>query len=339
MIRQSLYALLILVLAGTAASRQAEAGTLYADPLGGWTYTLTGDTAVAGSSGSFDSLDGTWDHDNNNDQWDGTMIGAGRPGGVTALSSGGDAFLRLQDTGDPVDSGMGDPGSNRNILFAHDISSDGASAAVLDDGITFSFRARIATGSPLDDIHPDGGGGIVPWPAGGDGYLTSDGGIGNFGVAQATGGTISFSLALASETGLAADALIMNALAGTSVSPGVDWGEGAANFLALADATQWHEFWITIGPDTTATGTHRVDVYADGSLTSSSFLVTAGDAASYASISHLLLGLPAIDQSGAFDADFFSWAPGIHAPVPEPSTALLLACGLAGLALRARRLH
>ena len=103
---------------------------------------------------------------------------------MSALTEGSTDYARFQDTGDPRDYGFSDPGSNRKVFFGHDITSEGASDSVLDDGVTISFRARVATGSLLDEAKPDGGGGSLPWPSGGDGYVTHNAGKGNFGIGQ-----------------------------------------------------------------------------------------------------------------------------------------------------------
>ncbi|UCG46184.1 MAG: PEP-CTERM sorting domain-containing protein [Phycisphaerales bacterium] len=323
--------LLVFVLAVGVVCAGARAGVVYPDPVGGWTYTYTGDAATAGPTDDFDSLDGTWDHDNGSDQWDGTIIGAGRPGGASSI----DGYLRLQETGDPRDYGMGDPGSNRKLYFGHSITNDlGDPAATILQGVTLSFRARIATTPPLDDLHPDGGGGVVPWPAGGDGYLIHDGGKGGIGIRQSEGDKIiSLALVLGTDTDGAAEGLIMNNLNGTSPTGSVDTGEGGTtNVLALNPAV-WHEYWVTIAAG--GTGTHVVSVYVDGSLVPTVFDVTAGNGNDYDD-SYLALGQGSTGQSGAMDVDFVSYVPGVVAPIPEPATIALL--GLGGLvALRRRR--
>jgi hypothetical protein len=321
----------------------ALAGPVYLPPSGGWSYIYTGDSAVAGPGDNFDSLDGTWDHNNGNDEWDGSQIGAGRPGGANVLTESETTFLRIQETGDPRDYGMGDPGSNRKITFGHDISAEGATDSILDDGVTISFRARISTGPPLDDLHPDGGGGISPWPAGGDGYLIHDSGKGNFGIYQSNEGNISFSLALTSDTGLQSDGLVMNNLNGNSLTGDVDSGDtGTLNILPMADLTDWHDFWLTIESDASLTGTHLVKVYTDGSLISNNFLVTAGNGNLYSGLSYIALGVGSTGQSGAFDIDYFSYAQGVLAPtiIPAPGAILLggIGVGLVGWLRRQRTL-
>lgn len=318
------------------------AGPVYLPPIGGWTYIYTGDQADAGT-GNYTALDGTWSHDNNYDEWDGTGIGSGRPGGASALTGAGTNFLRLQDTGDPRDYGMGDPGSNRKITFGHSITNDigAAGNAVLDDGVTISFLARLSTASPLDDLHPDGGGGVTPWPALGDGYVTHDDGLANFGIRQLDGDkTISFALALMSDDDeLQSNGLVMNKLNGTSPTGDVDLQgtePGAVNILPISDLKDWHEFWIIMEPDTSLTGTHLVKVYIDGSLVPNNFLVTAGNGNIY-NDSYISLGVGSTPQSGALDIDFFSYAVGANSPtIPVPGS-LLLACIGTALVHRLRR--
>jgi len=254
--------------------------------------------------------DETWDHDNNSDQWDGTGIGEGNPGGISAI----DGYLRIQETGDPREHGFPDPGSNRKIYLAHDIGPDGASPTILDDGVTLFFRMRLATDGPLDQIHPDGGGDIVDVPATGDGYLVHDSGTGSIGIFQAAGGQISFTLTTAEENGIESG-LHMNNLNGAIVSGDVDWNEdGTLNLLPL-DPTVWHDFLVTIQADTSGVGTHQVDISVDGAP-AQTFLVTAGGGVGvvYEGISYLSLGLGNTAQSGAIDVAALEFAPGIIMP-------------------------
>jgi hypothetical protein len=273
-------------------------------------YTFDGDADTYGPDGP-GSLDGTWDHENGSDQWDGSKIGEGNPGGIQSLVEDDVTFLRIQDPGDPRDYGKGDPGSNRKIYLGHSITNNlGPDADRILDGVIVTFRARVATGAPLNAAYPDGGAGIASWPVGGDGYVIHDGGKGNISIRQSDGDmVVSFALALASDDDeLPASGLVMNKLNGPSATGDVDiQGDepGTLNILEL-DPTQWHEYRIEISPDATGTGTHLVQVYLDGAATSNDFIVTAGDGNDFDD-SYIAIGAGATPQSGAIDFDYVSY--------------------------------
>jgi len=233
-------------------------------------YTYDGDAAVAGEADDHDSLDGTWDHNNGSDAWDGTGIGEGSPGGASALVEDGVTFLRIQDTGDPRDYGFSDP-SNRKVYLSHPIDFG-------LDGARLEFRIRVATTPPLDDLHPDGGAGTEPWPEGGIGYHIRDDGKGMIGIGEVDMEPISFSLAKAGEIeGLETDALVMNNLVGPEPSDYVDTEDiataTAVNIIPIEDATAWNTFVIDIVAD--GAGTHILTISANGGP-AEVFEVTAG---------------------------------------------------------------
>jgi hypothetical protein len=291
-------------------------------------YTYDGASDTAGA-GAFDSLDGTWDHANGSDEWDGTGMGAGNPGGAMSLTDGLDRFLRIQDTGDPRDYGMGDPGSNRKIMFGHDLTG-AVSPTYLDDGITLEFRARIPSTAPLDDAHPDGGGGISPWPAGGEGYRIHDGGKGSISLRQADGDKIiSFSLVkeddIEPQGAFSASGLTMNNLNGNAPSGDVDTGEGGTQNILAVDPTVWHTYRVDIKAG--GAGTHILDISVDGAPVVS-YDVTAGNGNDY-DLDYLAMGQGATPGLGAIDIDYVS-------VIPEPMTVVLLGLGAVG-ALRRRR--
>lgn len=318
----------------------------YLPPPGGWTYCYQGEAADEGPTGVFDSLDGNWDFDNGSCEWDGSIIGAGRPGGASALSDAdGTRYLRIQDTGDPRDYGMGDPGSNRKLMFAYDINEDlgGAATDILDTGVTLSFRARVPSNNypPLDDLHPDGGGGPVPYPGNGDAYLIHDGGKG-LGIQQEVGGAVGFHFAMEADPDnpgvITTDGLVMNNLNGNAVTGDVDPGEaGTLNLLPL-NPIMWHEFWINIEKDPSGAGTHQVTIWKDDDVANpDTFLVTAGSGSDY-DMTVLTMEQGATPLSGCVDIDFMCYAPGLHDPViPEPATLVLLATGLLSLLVWRRR--
>jgi hypothetical protein len=224
--------------------------------------------------------------------------------------------------------------SNRKLYLAHDVATDAGvtSPETILEGVTLSFRTRIATAAtgPIDGQYPASGGnnengGVAhgtAWPAAGNGLLGHDGGKGNFGIRQSTGDQIvSFSLNLASDTrsnGTPAgqSGLNMNSLNTANTTRGqVDPfdNEHTLNFLPVSDLTNFHEFWITIQADQSGGGTHKVEVYVDGSDVANTFHVTAGDGNDY-ELSYIAMGAGATPQQGAFDVDFFAYKQGIHLP-------------------------
>ena len=248
-----------------------------------------------------DTPDETWDHDNGSDQWDGTGPGEGNPGGAVSLTEDGVTFLRIQDTGDPRDYDMGDPGSNRKVYLTRltDISLD---------GLRLEVRARVATSAPLDDMHPDGGTEVAPWPAEGIGYHIRDGGKGMIGVSDGVG-IISFSLAQAGEAmfeDVTTDVLIMNSLVGTDPTSDVDTEDAAAavalNMMVVDDATQWNTFVIDIVAG--GAGTHVVTVSANGGP-AESFDVTLGSDLE-ADAPFIAIGSSGTGGITAFDVDSLS---------------------------------
>jgi hypothetical protein len=266
---------------------------------------LIGLPAPAGPSGYvYDggALDDTWNHDNDSDAWDGTGPGEGMPGGAASLTEDGVTFLRIQDTGDPRDYGMSDP-TNRKVYLTRQID-------IGLDGARLEFRIRVATSAPLDDMHPDGGAGIEPWPANGIGYHIRDGGKGMIGIAE-NGGTdsaaqISFSLAKAGEAGfedLTTDVLVMNGLLGAEISNDVDTGEAAArNVIPIADATAWNTVVVEIAAG--GTGTHVVTVSVNGEP-AVSLDVTAGDQVDVDG-NYIAFGSSGTGPVTAFDVDYIS---------------------------------
>ena len=183
-----------------------------------------------------------------------------------------------------------------------------------------NFRARVPVQDnilPLDDAHPAGGN-ISKWAASGDGYAIHDGGKGTFGIRDSLSGQL-ISFTLSTDPGPGADysegiGLSMNKLNGENPSNEVDAtdGSGETNLLPI-EPLNWNDFWITIEADTSGSGTHRADIYMNGSNTPSSYFLTAGTG-SDAGTTYMAMGLGATPQSGAVDIDFFNIKEGIHVP-------------------------
>lgn len=316
-----------------------NAGILFPDPPGGWTYIYHGDQLIVGGENTgWTSLDGTWTHDNASDAWDGSEIGGtfstggfgvgNAPGGASLGVQDGVTYLRLQDTGDPRDYGYPDP-SNRKIYFGHDIGTDiglEKASTIMDTGVTLTFRARIPTlakaGPPLDPLHRDGqqANGVQPYPEIGDGYVTSDGGKGNFVIRQGgngvdvPAGAIAFSFTQTTDTtggdpnvnvaGFAG--LTFNEFNGNVPTANVNFGQGTKTNVVAFDPTDWHELYIVIRKDPANIGTHEAFIFLDGNLTPYVFKMTAGTGADM-NDSFLAMGGSATPQNWALDVDWFGY--------------------------------
>ncbi|MCB1126795.1 MAG: hypothetical protein KDM81_09885, partial [Verrucomicrobiae bacterium] len=343
--------------AALALAQTTQAAEAFPNPAGGWTYLYTGDQLQTGEP----AFDGTWTHDNGSDAFGEDEIGGvldpvnnpdNNPGGANLLSEGDTQYLRIQDTGDPRDYDGANPGawddpSNRKVYFGHYLSQDLPEAdtlAILDNGVTLTFRARIPTaakaGGPLDPLHRDGqnsgddypNNGVVPYPEGGDGYLTSDGAKGNFvirqigdGTAEHPGGAVALSLTVPTDTpggnpnsGQAGfSGLTMNERNGSTPNGNVDFGEGSGENNFVLDPTDWHEFWIAIRKTrdpVKADATHDVFVWRDGTLIATSHKVTAGDGSDLNAGSFIATGGSATGQNFALDVDWYGYKQGFVLP-------------------------
>jgi hypothetical protein len=348
--RTAFVSILAVTLSWLSGSWQAHAVSIaFEDPAGGWSYAYLGAGVTPGTTAGndFTALDGTWDRQNGSDEWDGGGLGGtlgdgNRPGGISALTAGTTDFIRLQDVGNPTQHGFPDPSSNRKIYPGHNIGTDPgiASPDTIGASVTLSFRARVATAATgiIDSQYPDTGGTSenstvaagTSWPANGSGLLGHDGGKGMFNIRESSAndntarpgrGVLSFSLSLASDTRsdgmpFGSTGLTMNSLNGMVPSGTVDpyQNEGMINVLPIADLTQFHEFWITIQADQSGGGTHKVDVYVDGSETPNTFHVTSGTGNDYGGLSYIAMGAGATPQQAAYDVDFFAYKEGIHLP-------------------------
>ncbi|MEM9659297.1 MAG: hypothetical protein AAF961_13140, partial [Planctomycetota bacterium] len=191
----------------------------------------------------------------------------------------------------------------------------GFTGNVLDDGVTLSFRARIASGGVLDEFHPAGENTTAPWPAGGDGGVINSNGKGMIGIRQASGGVVSFDLALPTDTDETGPngGLVMNQGGG-----GVNNGDnGVANFVPLDDPTEFHEFYAIITGVDSEAGSHRLRLWVDGDVDNQlTFDVNAGGGSDGPFETYLAMGSPSTGASGAFDMDFVSVKAGAVLPFP-----------------------
>ena len=124
----------------------------YPEPISGWDYKFEGNLArsVADSS-----LDGTWDHNNNSDQWDGTTPGSGNPGGISIVaiqSEPGNSALLMVDA--VTTSGKN---NNRRLALTHNLAiHEGIQPTFLKSGATIAFRIKVPHSSPYLTDSPNG---------------------------------------------------------------------------------------------------------------------------------------------------------------------------------------
>jgi hypothetical protein len=285
----------------------------------------------------YGNLDGTWTHSNASDSFDGSEIGGAlsndggygvknAPGGASLVTANDVTFLRLQDPGRPDRFGYTDP-SNRKVYFGHNIGSDmdpPKALTIMRSGVTLTFRARIPTlakaGPPLDELYRDLTPYTVrPYPENGDGYVTSDGGKGNFVIREGGNGAdvpaaaIAFSFTQTNDTtggaltpvaGFAG--LTFNEFNGNTPSGNVNFGQGSKTNVVAFDPTEWHELYIVIRDDPADIGTHEAFIFLDGNLRPVVYKITGGTGADM-SDSFLAMGGSASGQNWALDVDWFGY--------------------------------
>ena len=279
------------------------------------------------------------------------------PGGVATYTGGdGVSFLRIQDPGFPnsfgwpdkdAQVGPGEPrqeGNNRRMLFGHDIAEDSTFSgrtAVIDNGVTISFRARLSTRAtaPLDDFFFESGltlADTAPWPDDGLGYEVSNNGRGMFMLTQTrtTGGLGQMAFSLLDDNTVNMEALSANVgtkrglvmnnrwnAANQSVNTN-DATPATANIFEIPheDLDEWQEFWITIAqlPAPVDGNTHEINVYHNGSLTPQTFQTFLSSENEFDDSAFLGMGLSSDSRQGAFDVDFVAYKEGVHVPTLPP---------------------
>jgi hypothetical protein len=338
---------------------------------GGWAALID----VRPCSGSCDN-EAIWQ--NRGSEWEGSAPGdplggppnpfgtvippvpAPAPGGVGAFLDGSTTFIRIQDPGLPNPYGWADKGAqldtntpkqegnNRRIEFVHQMTRDAGfsgTQAILDDGITLSFRIRISTAAtgPLDDIYDEDGPSSRPWPTDGMGYPVANNGRGMIMISQGTpnsatppgrlafslldNNTVSVSQGGSSPIVLDKRGLVMN----SQFNPARPLGSPDTNEATLAtgniaeieneELADWQEFWITVQalPAPVNGNTHEVNVYMNGSQEAETFQVFLANQNEAGNGSYLGMGLSSGSRWGAFDLDYIAYKEGVHPPVVPPA--------------------
>ena len=203
--------ILILLLLSLINVQSAE----YPPPPGGWDYIYNGDETKNSSS---EALDGTWDHNNSSDHWDGTPPESGNPGGITSTPINGEPGNRAIQIIDAVtNSGTN---NNRRLTLTHDLEkNEGAPRDFMDDGATFAFRLRLPTSVPDLEDAPNG---LNPH-SGAKGII-------NF---RSSKGRIGFAFGVAGKDSAYEE-------------NGMFISNSSSTIFKPLDPTQWNEFWVTI---------------------------------------------------------------------------------------------
>ena len=116
----------------------------YPEPISGWDYKFEGNFATNIAAAS---LDGTWDHNNFSDQWDGTAPDSGNPGGISIVPVQGDPGNSALLMVDAVTSSGRN--NNRRLALTHNLAiHEGVEPTFLKSGATIAFRLKVSDSSP-----------------------------------------------------------------------------------------------------------------------------------------------------------------------------------------------
>jgi hypothetical protein len=256
-------------------------GTSYAldgwgDPAGGWDLLVEFDDllGVALATDDAAALDGTWNHDNGSDAWDGSVPGEAdkAPGGVMVEEAEGVVVLSIEDAGDPRDAGFSDP-SNRKLYFTKEIAYDGD---ILADGVTLVARMRINP-NPVDA------------PA--DGYDLHDGAKGQVGIGSLAVPKL-FSLAL--DTGA------------------LRFGAEDQEPVAIANELEFQSIWATVMGDGDMHNVNVYLNGSTDPVFSGPIALGDGSDSDFAN--YLAVGMGSTGRDGAVQIDYVGYKAGLFAP-------------------------
>ena len=187
----------------------------YPPPPGGWDYNFNGSSD---SNVSTKALDGTWDHNNSSDHWDGTAPGTGNPGGVVTVPISGEPGNKALLIVDAVKSSV--TNNNRRLTLTHDLeTNEGTPADFMDDGATFAFRLRLPESATDLENAPNG---LTPH-SGAKGII-------NF---RGSGGRVGFAFGIAGTDSAYEES-------------GMFISDSSNTIFKGLDPTVWNEFWVTI---------------------------------------------------------------------------------------------
>jgi hypothetical protein len=251
----------------------------WADPAGGWDLLVEFDDLLGKTleTANDAALDGTWNHDNGSDQWDGSApgIAGAAPGGIAVEKVDSVVVLSIEDAGDPrsFTPPVPDP-SNRKIYLTKDIGYDGD---ILADGVTFIARFR---------INPN------PKEAPANGYTLHDGAKGHVAIG---------SLAVPKLFSLALDEGAILYFGAEDQAP-----------ITVSSEFEFQSVWATV----VASGDqHEVNIYLNGSTDPAfSGVMTLGGGNDSIFANYLAIGMGSTGRDGAVQIDYIGCKAGVFPP-------------------------
>ena len=271
--------ILTLVLLSLIPVQSAE----YPPPPGGWDYIYNGNEIKNSSS---EALDGTWDHNNSSDHWDGTPPESGNPGGVTSIPISGEPGNRAIQIIDAVTSSG--TNNNRRLTLTRDLEkNEGVPRDFMDDGATFAFRLRLPTSAPDLESAPNG---LNPH-SGAKGII-------NF---RSSEGRIGFAFGIAGEdSAYEENGMLISNSSSTIFKP--------------LDPTRWNEFWVTIIKSENAPDKYDLKIYMnEATVPNFSESITLAQSSDEI-YPYMSMQLSSTSDTGAVEIDYISYKDGVFLP-------------------------
>ena len=255
----------------------------YPAPPGGWDYIYDGNEI---NNAPTEALDGTWDHNNSSDHWDGTSPENGNPGGIASVPIIGEPNNKAIQIIDAVRSSG--TNNNRRLTLTHDLEKhEGTPANFMDDGATFAFRIRLPETAPDLEDAPNG---LNPH-SGAKGIINFRGSEGRIGFAMGIAGK---------DSAYQEDGMFISNSSNTI-------------FKSL-DPTKWNEFWITIKQNSENSEKYDLKIYMnEGTIPDFAETIELSKS-SDETYAYMSMQLSSTSDTGAVEIDYISYKDGLYLP-------------------------
>ena len=255
----------------------------YPPPPGGWDYSYDGNSD---SNISTKALDGTWDHNNSSDHWDGTVPGTGNPGGVATVPISGEPGNKALQIVDAVKSSG--TNNNRRLTLTHNLeTNEGTPANFMDDGATFAFRLRLPESATDLQNAPNG---LNPH-SGAKGIINFRGFKGRVGFAFGIAGTDS-----------------------AYEESGMFISDSSNTIFKSLDPTAWNEFWVTIRKSEENTERYDLKIYMNEATVPNFSETISLATSSDETYAYMSMQLSSTSDQGAVEIDYIAYKNGLFLP-------------------------